>query len=248
MSTLILSLATANLNNRIRKGGLSSREVWNQRDQVTGQQLPLNDQELIAEQHSIREQNHLPSAKSKACGKQPPPERNIHVGNLVYLCSDKNKNKSRDKYLVTRVHGNSCMIRKFTKNQLRLKEYEVPLSECYPIQVNVPTIQGPIRGLESSSESDSESETASQKTPTHIAPRHDDQGLPAPVRDLLMPPYQQQNIIPPNPDDVIHPAVECTPATPVKPTDHPPSDSTCHQTGKRTRKPPAWQSDGNWLM
>ena len=40
LSIATLAMATANLNARIRGGGLSAREVWTQRDQITGKQLP----------------------------------------------------------------------------------------------------------------------------------------------------------------------------------------------------------------
>ncbi len=47
-----LAMITANLNSRLRKGGLSAREIRTQRDQVTGEQLPLSDPEVIAYHHN----------------------------------------------------------------------------------------------------------------------------------------------------------------------------------------------------
>ena len=38
---LVLSVATANLNTRVRNKGFSARELWTQRDQFTNEQLPL---------------------------------------------------------------------------------------------------------------------------------------------------------------------------------------------------------------
>ncbi len=61
-----LALATTNMNLRIRKGGLSAREVWTQRDQVSGLQLPIEDRQLILSQHHTRVQNHPASSRSKA--------------------------------------------------------------------------------------------------------------------------------------------------------------------------------------
>ena len=43
VSDVTLALATANTNSRIRRDGLSAREVWTQRDQLTGEQLPIVD-------------------------------------------------------------------------------------------------------------------------------------------------------------------------------------------------------------
>ena len=39
VSNQTLALATANLNLRVRRDGLSAYEIWTQRDQFTGEQL-----------------------------------------------------------------------------------------------------------------------------------------------------------------------------------------------------------------
>ena len=46
VSTVTLALATANLTSRIRRGGLSAREIWTQRYQITAEQLPITDRQL----------------------------------------------------------------------------------------------------------------------------------------------------------------------------------------------------------
>ena len=76
VTPLSLSAATATLNSRIRSRGLSAREMWTQRDQFSGSQLPVNDRDLITEQHNERLRNHPFSVKAKApSGKSitPPP-------------------------------------------------------------------------------------------------------------------------------------------------------------------------------
>ena len=123
ISKLSLTLATANMNARIRRDGLSSRELWTQRDQVTGEQLPIDDQVVITSQRKSRLNNHMASAKSKALGYRPTLLRGFDIGQLVYLINDKDKTRSRDKYIVTAVSDNNCQIRKFTKNQFRAKTY-----------------------------------------------------------------------------------------------------------------------------
>ena len=60
VSALTLAVATSTLNSRIRSRGLSSREMWTQRDQFLNQQLPLADDHLIALQHEQRLSNHPP--------------------------------------------------------------------------------------------------------------------------------------------------------------------------------------------
>ena len=69
LSRLTLALATANMKFRIRKEGFSAREVWTQRDQITGVQLPVKDRELFTQQHQECLTNHPISAKSKSGGK-----------------------------------------------------------------------------------------------------------------------------------------------------------------------------------
>ena len=54
----MLSIATVRLNSRIRNQGLSSRELWTQRDQFTLKQLPIDDQKTIQDQYKKRVANH----------------------------------------------------------------------------------------------------------------------------------------------------------------------------------------------
>jgi hypothetical protein len=71
LSKTNLALTTARLNSRIRHNGLSSNEIWTQRDHLSGEQLPLVDRELIHKQQAQRMQNHPHSAKCKAGGTEP---------------------------------------------------------------------------------------------------------------------------------------------------------------------------------
>ena len=66
VSPLTLAVATSALHSRIRSRGLSSREMWTQRDQFSNQQLPLADDHLIALQLEQRLSNHPHSERSKA--------------------------------------------------------------------------------------------------------------------------------------------------------------------------------------
>ena len=150
MSDVTLALATANTNSRIRRDDLSAREVWTQRDQLTGEQLPIVDRQLILSQHYSRLQNHPSSAKSKARGRTNQPSAAVSVGDLVFLKGDRDKLKAREKYLVVNISEDlSCELRKFTTSQFRSKLYLVPMSECYPVARTVlaQSPQGPIRGL-----------------------------------------------------------------------------------------------------
>lgn len=128
-----LAVATANLNHRVRQDGLSSYEMWTQRDQISGEQLSIDDQAVIKNQNEKRKSNHDHSIKSKAHGHDYPPLYNICQGDLVYIRSDGNKYKARDKYLVVNIVNDKCTLRKFSKNQINSKLITVKVSECFPI-------------------------------------------------------------------------------------------------------------------
>lgn len=68
--------------------------------------------------------------KSKAQLAHPPGSSKLEVSNLVYIYSGKNKSKARDPYLVTKVEGIFCNMRKFISSQLRSTSYCVRNSEC----------------------------------------------------------------------------------------------------------------------
>ena len=128
-----LALATARLNSRLRHQGLSSREVWTQRSQFTNDQLPILDYNIILAKHKQRTVNHNYSAQSKnhtGLAPQTPP---LQVGDIVYLYSDRDKNRARDRYIVVIIDGTWCFIKKFTGSQLRATSYKVKLSECYAV-------------------------------------------------------------------------------------------------------------------
>ena len=128
VTTVTLALATANMNSRIRHHGLSAKEVWTQCDQVTGDQLALDDRQIILKQHCERSLNHGASALSKSKGKGSYTVLHIQVGDLLYIVSDGDKTKVREKYLVTDLcSDNMCPVRKFTKSQFRSRSYKVKM-------------------------------------------------------------------------------------------------------------------------
>ena len=196
ISRVTLALATANLNSRIRRDGLSACELWTQRDQLTGEQLPIVDRQVILNQHRSRLQNHPSSSVSKAGGKPHLPHPTVSVGTLVFLVCDKSKLAAREKYLIVGLtDSNTCQLRKFTSSQFRSKVYTVPISQCFPVS---PTMlaqdpQGPIRGLNEPPDSDSDDDldpldpTSETTLPTPppipdaIAPRQPDPEAPLPT-------------------------------------------------------------------
>ena len=75
VSAVGLARATARRNPRLRLPGLSSRELWTQRNQFTHKQLPLSDYDLILGKHEQRSTNHASSEKSKS----PPRSCSKHA-------------------------------------------------------------------------------------------------------------------------------------------------------------------------
>ncbi|CAB4040431.1 Hypothetical predicted protein, partial [Paramuricea clavata] len=173
VSHVTLAVATANLNSRIRTRGLSAREMWSQRDQFSNEQIPLQDQDIIMKQNEQRTSNHAHSEKSKApVAEFRTPER-ITVGDLVYLYSDRNKTRARDRYLVVEVKGPFCNVKKFVGSQLRNTSYHVKISECYRVPSELKRSRQSTPNDEDSSADEAESSQPpmlSQVTPPPPAP------------------------------------------------------------------------------
>ena len=119
MSSTDLAVATARLNLRLRNHGRSARELWTQRDQFTGGQLPLSDYRMITTQHQQRLYSHPYSERSKNVQSAISPHPRINVGSIVYLVSDRSKLRARDRCIVTDVNQLWCHIKMFTGPQLR---------------------------------------------------------------------------------------------------------------------------------
>lgn len=133
ITQVLLSVATASLNARVRNRGMSARELWTQRDQFTNEQLPLNDYSIIQQQHASRNANHEHSQISKSPRGSVPRPQHIDIGDIVYLYSDKSKLRSRCRYLVVSTEGEWINISKFAGNQLRATSYRVKRTECYKV-------------------------------------------------------------------------------------------------------------------
>ena len=100
VTNLTICLATANLNSRIRKEGLSVNVMWMQHDQVTGEQLPIDNRQIIFKQHFNCISSHHSSSKFRSHGKSLAEQENIHIGDLVYVKCDRDKTKARKRYLL----------------------------------------------------------------------------------------------------------------------------------------------------
>ena len=143
-----LAVVVNQLNARIRNRGLSAWEILNQRNQYTGEQISTDDLKLSEQQAEMRASNQAASAKHKARGRPAAKDASVLVGSLVYIKSDGDKHKARDRYLVTSVDEESCTVQKFVKSQLRSQKYQLKLSEIYPVLPDEIEMSGPIRDLD----------------------------------------------------------------------------------------------------
>ena len=179
VNELGLAVATARLNSRIRSQGLSSRELWTQRNQFTNEQIPLSDHQQIPMKQKKRQTNHSYSEISKG-GRSPfsPTVPPLQVGDLVYLYSDRDKSRARDRYIIVSIDGEWCFIKKFTGSQLRSTSYKVKLAECYVVAQTSPLTKTP--SLPSSHDDEEYDNACSDSSPVL--------GLPPPApQDLLRP-------------------------------------------------------------
>ena len=190
VSSLMLSLAVATLNSRIRSRGLSAREMWFQRDQFTNEQIPITDHKVIMEQHGQRIKNHPYSEKSKApLGKVISTP--VEVGDLVYVYTDRNKSRGRDRYLVVSTEGEWCNIRKFVGHQLRSSSYRIKRSECYKVRSDSNlTCNSSIQSHVSDYESDDEVDDAETRAGSNYEPPPD---IPP---QLIQPPETETEPLP----------------------------------------------------
>ena len=134
LSPLELSKAVACLNGRLRSSGMSAYELWTQRDQVTGEQLPIVDRDLIINQHNRRLANHPFSEKSKSGGKPARQPPNLTIGTLVYVFSDRDKTAARPRYIVSGFSDSGLIqLRRFTSKLLNRKVYDVSPDNIYKV-------------------------------------------------------------------------------------------------------------------
>ena len=160
----------------------------------------------------------------------------------MYLYSDRDKTKARDRYIIISLNGDWCTVCKFTKSQFRSRQYDVRISDCYPVYKCPSGDQSndPIRGLDYASDGSDSSVYDNTLSNEHI--NTPEIPVPPPVIPVL--PAQ-----PPPPDILIAPpeavntaqdiAASADVPVPVTQLDKPPG---------RIRKPPPWQTSSEWMM
>ena len=56
----------------------------------------------------------------------------------MYVKSDRDKSRTRDRYIIVSIDGEWCFIKKFSGSQLRATSYKVKLAECYTVPHTLP--------------------------------------------------------------------------------------------------------------
>ena len=166
VTALTLALSTSRLNSRLRRQGLSAYELWTHRNQFTREQLPISDRDTILEQHRQRKRNHPYSERSKNMTSSCSIPPTINVGDLVYLCTDRDRTQPRNRYLVTSRDGQWCLIKKFSGNQLRSTSYKVKTTECQLVSNQLPTSSRPYHQV---TDSELEDDDMSDEVPSYLS-------------------------------------------------------------------------------
>lgn len=169
VTNLSLTVAIARLNSRLRRNGVSAHELWTQRNQYTHDQLPISDRDVISNQYKQRQQNHPYSERSKNPKRRDFTAPKINVGDLVYLHSDRDKTRTRSRYLVVSIDSPWCFIKKFSGNQLRASSYKVKICECYLVPNQEPKLNPPTHTYDTDSDDD-EPSIDPPPQPTNIPP------------------------------------------------------------------------------
>ena len=141
VTELGIVIATARLNLRLRSQDLSSRELWTQRNQFTNEQIPVNDLQHVVAKHQAPQTNHPFSEAAKGGYCPQAPFLPLQVGDLVYVKSDQDKLRARDRFIIVSIDGEWCFIKKFSGSQLMIRatSYKMKLHcTTYPPTTIVP--------------------------------------------------------------------------------------------------------------
>ena len=57
----------------------------------------------------------------------------VKVGSLVYIKNEGDKTRSRERYMIVKISGNTCKAIKLQKTNLPKKEYDLKLTEVFPV-------------------------------------------------------------------------------------------------------------------
>ena len=124
LSEIERATITRNMNQRIRKSGLSSKEICFKRDVINNTEKTINDKDLAEDIIKDRKRRHRQTDQK--------PTHSIEIGHNVFLRNGKSKLKARELFRVTDIFSKDnepwAIIQKHN-SQFRSKKYEVKISE-----------------------------------------------------------------------------------------------------------------------
>ena len=117
----ILALATQIINTKIRSQNLSALEIHLSREQMTGQNLQINDEDIAKLHFETKQKNNYYAQGKQNLQMEKNGQTNITVGDKVYINDDpaNSKHTSRQMFLVTKVGdaNNEVYIQKIIHSQ-----------------------------------------------------------------------------------------------------------------------------------
>lgn len=250
-----LAYITNILNSRLRHHGLSAWEVMYQRNQFNGEQIDISFLQIAECQSDMRATNQQHSAKFKSRGNPPAQAADVQCGSLVYIKGDGDKTKSRERYLVTQIKGDSCTLQKISKSQLRSKPYQLKVTEIYPVTSELPI--GSVALLDEDSDDDTVNLPVTSNlvdSPTvGIPDNSSDIQLPSGDHSLTdidsnykegplpLPSVQEQTLV----SDI---DLDATIAYDIDIEDNIGEVMPESRRSSRTSKPPSWMSSGDFVL
>ena len=127
LTDITLAKVTNNLNSRIRHTKRSAKELMTKRDQYTGHDILVNDEDISNKQHERRSKdNDRKIRKVKKKGQDTKYE----VGYVIYIISDKDKTQSRSPYVITEVKEHTVTAIK-SKPGSKNKSYNIKTENIF---------------------------------------------------------------------------------------------------------------------
>ena len=116
-----------------------NRQLFSCMINIQASPIQIDDEDQVKQQVSHRENNHMPSALSKAKGGHKAINYNPAIGDLVYIKHEGNKFNCHDLYLVVQKTKSLLLLQKFQNGKLSSKKYEVPITSVFPATTNLAT-------------------------------------------------------------------------------------------------------------
>ena len=133
VSPAILARATASLNLLIRQSGRSAKELWLSRDQESGMNLEVKDEDLSNSQFQSRQASHASSASYSSRNGKPVSIPTLAVGDLVFVKTDRSKSKARDSFVILELDDERQLakLQKFPMTRFRSHPIQVQYQNLY---------------------------------------------------------------------------------------------------------------------